>query len=100
MAGNAMTLGGPASTTGGAGVVTTIVTSLLANKRPSLAVSRSTYVPAAEKLAVVLSALTFPKITVPGPLNIDHITVSLLPAGRPPSVAVPVRLAEAGSVIV
>ena len=66
----------------------------------SVAVSRSTYIPAAEKLAVMLSALTLPKVTVPGPLNFDHVTVSVLPAGRPSSVAVPVRLAEAGSVMV
>ena len=77
-----------------------IVTSALVDKMPSVAVNRSTYVPASEKLAVVLSALTLPKVTVPGPLNFDHVTVSVLPTGRPSSVAVPVRVAEAGSVMV
>src|SRR5712664_195813 len=62
----------------------------------SVAVSRSTYVPAAEKLAVVLSALTLPNVTVPGPLNLDHVTVSVLPAGRPSSAADTFRCGEAG----
>src|SRR6266850_6510898 len=95
-----MILAGPASTRGGAGVMTTIVTSALADRSLSVAVNRSTYVPAAEKLAVVLSALTLPNMTVPEPLNFDHVTVSVLPAGRPSSAAVPLRLAEAGSVTV
>ena len=80
--------------------LTKIVTSSLEDEAPSLPVNRSPYVPAAEKLAVVLGALTLPNVTVPGPLNFDHVTVSVLPAGRPSSVAVPVRLAAAGSVMV
>src|SRR2546425_939366 len=98
-----MTFAGPASTTGGlpaATGLTTIVTSALADKTLSVAVNRSTYVPASEKRAVVLCALTLPKVTVPGPLTVDQVTASGLPAGRPSSIAVPVRLAEAGSVTV
>jgi len=43
-------------------VLTKIVTSLLEDDAPSLPVKRSTYVPAAEKLAVVLGALTLPNL--------------------------------------
>ena len=56
--------------------------------------------PAAEKLAVVVSALTLPNVTVPGPLTFDQVVVSVLPAGKPSSLAVPFKLAEAGSVMV
>ena len=80
--------------------MTVIVTSAELESSLSLAVSRITYIPAAEKLAVVLNALTLPNVTVPGPLNFDHVTVSVLPTGRPSSVAVPLRLAEVGSVTV
>src|SRR6267142_519747 len=99
-----MTFAGPASTTGGfppvSAGLTTIVTSLLEDKAPSLAVNRSTYVPAADKLAVVLCAFALPNVTVPGPLTLDQVVVSMLPAGRPSSVAVPFNLAEAGRVMV
>ena len=49
---------------------------------------------------MVLSAVTSPNVTAPGPLALDQVVTSVLPAGRPSSVAVPVRLADAGSVIV
>ena len=54
---------------------------------------------AAGLVAVVLSALAFTKLTVPGPLNLDQVVVRM-PLGKPSSVAVPERLAPAGSVMV
>src|SRR5947199_407696 len=85
--------------TSGTTTLAVIVTSELEDNAVSLAVSRSTYVPDVEKAAVVLSALTFPNVTVPGPLNLDHVVVRV-PLGKPSSVAVPDRFADAGSVIV
>jgi hypothetical protein len=41
----------------------------------SLATSLSTYIPATEKVAVVLKAFALPKDTAPGPLTIDHVVV-------------------------
>ena len=81
-------------------VLTMIVTSSLADKAPSLAVNRSTYVPAAEKLAVVLRALTLPKVTVPGPLTLDQVWVRVLPVGNPSSATVPLKFTEDDSAIV
>src|SRR5436190_864254 len=73
--------------------------SSLVESVPSLAVSRSTYVPAALKVALVLDSPAFPNVTVPGPLNFVHAVVRVLPVGRPSSLAVPVRLAVAGRVM-
>ena len=56
--------------------------------------------PVAEKLAVVALALALAKVTVPGPLTLDQVTVRVLPAGKPSSEAVPLRPAEAGRVMV
>ena len=36
-----------------------------------------------EKLAVVLWALTLPKVTGPGPLTLDHVRVNVPAAGKP-----------------
>src|ERR1051326_3217472 len=47
-----------------------------------------------ENIAVVLSALTLPNVTVPGPLTFDH-AVCRVPFGKPSSLAVPERLAIA-----
>src|SRR5438132_1370758 len=83
--------------TSGAGVptgLTTIVTSAVEDSAVSLAVRRKTYVPAVENVAVVLSALAFANVTVPGPLNLDQV-VRRMPFGKPSSVAVPERLASA-----
>ncbi len=77
-----------------------MVTSSVLDKALSDAVSRSAYVPDVEKLAVVLRAPTLPKVTVPGPLTLDQVVVSVLPVGKPSSEAVPLKLAEAGSVMV
>ena len=57
--------------------------------------------PAAEKVAVVSTAFGLPKVTVPGPLTLLQVGV-VAPGGlgRPSSVTVPSRLAEAGSVTV
>src|ERR1044071_7500643 len=86
--------------TGGDGIgLTVIVISEVDDNALSLAVSRNPYVPEVENVAVVLSALTFPNVTVPGPLTFDHI-VCRVPFGKPSSVAVPDRLAAAGSVMV
>ena len=59
--------------------------------RSTDAVSRSTYVPGAEKTAVVLGARSFTNTTVPGPLTLLHVTDKRLPAGRPSSEARPSR---------
>ena len=48
----------------------------------------------------MLWALTLPKVTVPGPLTLDHVRANVLPAGNPSSVAVPFSVADAGSVMV
>jgi hypothetical protein len=76
-----------------------MVTKLVDVRAVSDAANCSTYVPEVEKLAVVLNAFTLPKVTVPGPLYIDHVVISM-PDGRPSSVAVPLRFAEDGRVIV
>ena len=80
--------------------MTTIVTSEVEDSAVSLAVSRKTYVPEMENVAVVLGALAFAKVTVPGPLNLDQVVERALPLGKPSSVAVPERFAPAGNVIV
>jgi hypothetical protein len=80
--------------------LTVIVTVALLVSAESDAVNCSTYDPETEKLAVVLSKFGFPNVTVPGPLNFDHVFVNVLPVGNPSSVAVPLRVAVAGSVIV
>ena len=72
-------------------LLTVIVTSELEDSTVSVAVNRNTYVPAVESAAVVLNALVFPKVTVPGPLNFDQV-VWRIPLGNPSSVAVPERL--------
>ena len=79
--------------------MTTIVTSEVEDSAVSLAVSRNTYVPDVENVADVFSAFAFANVTVPGPLNLDQV-VMRVPFGKPSSVAVPERLALAGSVIV
>src|SRR5262249_36955950 len=65
----------------------------------SLAVKRNTYVPDVENVAVVVSALGLPNVTVLGPLTFDHV-VCRVPLGNPSSDAVPERFAVAGRVIV
>ena len=82
-------------------LLTVTVTSSLLDTALSSPVSRSTYVPAAEKLAVVLTALAFAKLTVPGPLTFDQ-TVVTAPGGlgNPSSVTLPASVALDGSVIV
>ena len=65
----------------------------------SLAVRRSTYVPATLKDAVVDVLFAAPNVTVPGPLTLLHVMFSVLPDGKPSSTAVPLRLATAGKVI-
>jgi hypothetical protein len=80
---------------------TVIVTSSVVDSTLSLAVSLKTYVPSIEKLAEVFSALASPNVTVPGPLTVDHIVVNAPGGlGNPSSVAVPLRLADAGSVTI
>ena len=51
-------------------------------------------------IAVVLAAAGFAKVTVPGPVVLDQATVSAGGAGNPSSLAVPLRVAAAGSVTV
>ena len=76
-----------------------MVTSDVEDRAVSLAVSRNTYVPEVENVAIVVTALAFAKLTVPGPLNFDQVVCSV-PFGKPSSVAVPERFAPAGKVIV
>ena len=76
-----------------------IVTSDVEDSAVSVAVSRNTYVPEVENVAIVVTALAFAKLTVPGPLNFDQVVCSV-PFGKPSSVAVPERFAPAGKVIV
>src|SRR5206468_12804284 len=83
------------------GIAFTItVTSVVAASARSVAVKRSTWIPAVENIAVVVSALGFPNVTGPDPLTWLQVTVSVLPSGRPSSVAVPERFAAAGRVII
>jgi hypothetical protein len=79
--------------------LTVTVTVSLAESAPSFAVRRSEYVPLVENDAVVSIADALPNVTVPGPLTIDHVVVSV-PAGNPSSVTVPSRFTTAGKVIV
>ena len=79
--------------------MTVIVTVLVLVRAVSDALSCSTYVPAVVKLAVVLKELGLPNVTAAGPLDIDHVVVSV-PEGKPSSVAVPVNVTDdVGSVI-
>src|SRR5262245_29612853 len=90
-----------ATVAGSGGRVTVIVTSAVVVSWPSEAERRSTWAPAVENVAVVVSAPASPNVTVPGPLTALHSVVS--PAGgsgSPSSETVPVRAAAAGSVIV
>ena len=49
--------------------------------------------PATEKVAVVVFAVGLAKVTVPGPLSFDHVTVTVAGGlGKPSSVTVPLRL--------
>src|SRR5947199_10399342 len=83
------------------GIAFTItVTSVVAASAPSVAVKRSTWIPAVENIAVVVSALGFPNVTGPDPLTWLQVTVSVLPSGRPSSVSVPEKFAAAGKVII
>src|SRR5262245_21354267 len=93
----ALTLG--ARFVGGTGL-TEIATSSDAVSAESLAVSRSTYRPACENVALAVRLAPLPNCTVPVPLTFVHCVVTADPAGSPSSVAVPARLAFAGSVIV
>src|ERR1700712_2218965 len=62
-------------------VPTFTVTSNEVEDPPLVSVQRSTYVPAAEKVAPVTSAAELSKVTLPAPLNFVHaIVVPLRPA--------------------
>jgi hypothetical protein len=52
--------------------LTVTVISSVAPSKLSFALSRNTYVPACEKLTVVLAALALAKVAVPGPLTLLH----------------------------
>src|SRR5215213_4867234 len=80
--GNVITRSGPAFTTGALLFgLTVIVTSAKRVISLSKAVRRNTYVPATVNVAVVCAWFALPKVTRPGPLTLDHVTVSVLPAG-------------------
>src|SRR5678815_440879 len=85
---------------GGTGLTVTVISSVVLSK-PSFALSRSTYMPACEKLTVVLAAFALAKVAVPGPLTLLHWRRSAAGGlGKPSSLAAPVRLALLGKVIV
>jgi len=102
-AGNVIIWSGPALTTGGLfvpdGGSTVTTMSSLRDRAPSLAVSRSVYVPAEEKAAVVAADFELLNVTTTGPFTLDHCEVSLL-LGRPSSITEPCRFAVAGNVTV
>ena len=80
--------------------LTVIVVSSAPVSALSLAERRRTYVPAAEKPAVVLLAPAFPNVTVPGPLTLLHVVVTAAGGfGRPSSLAVPEMFAKDGKVM-
>lgn len=80
--------------------LTVTCTSSLATSEPSLAVSRSTYVPAAPKLAVVDTLVGLANVTVPGPEALVHMKPTATGGfGSPSSFAVPFSVAVAGSVM-
>jgi hypothetical protein len=80
---------------------TVIVTSSLLLSELSFAVRRNTYVSLCEKVAVVSTAFALPNVTVPSPLTLVQVVVTLAGGfGSRSSVTVPSRLAEAGSVMV
>src|SRR5262245_54362370 len=79
-------------------VLTTILTSSLAESRPSLTVTRRVYVPPAVNDALVVAESGELTVT-PVPLTTVHAYVSV-PFGRPSSVAIAVSVAVAGNVIV
>jgi len=76
-----------------------MVTLLLDDSAPSLAVSISTYDPAARNVAVAFREFALTKTTEPGPLTLLQLTESVPPTGRLSSLAVPIRFAAAGIVI-
>src|SRR6266545_97760 len=78
---------------------TVIVASSELVSAPSLAVSRRTYAPATEKLAVVVGEVVSPKVTTPGPLILVQATVRVGGLGSPSSVTDPFKSAWAGNVM-
>ena len=70
--------------------MTVTLTSSLEARSVSSAVSRNTYVPAAEKVAVVSTAPASANVTTPGPLTLLQVVITT-PVGRPSS-----RLEEDG----
>ncbi|MFN7916653.1 MAG: hypothetical protein U0Q55_15025 [Vicinamibacterales bacterium] len=96
-----MTVGGAVAVTVGArfAAFTVIVVSAKALSAVSEAVSRSTYVPGALKVAVVAGFEAFAKVAVPGPLRCVHWLVTAAPVGRPSSLTVPASVAPAGNVM-
>jgi hypothetical protein len=91
--------GGVVSCSGGGVVPDTVTcTSSYDDIAPSVATSRSTYVPLTLKDADVSTAWAFPKVTSPGPDASIQIEEIEEPAGRPSSLTVPSRLTVAGRV--
>jgi hypothetical protein len=80
--------------------LTTTITSSTEDSNESDAVNRNVYVPAAEKLAAVVTDERLAKVTVPGPLTSLQFTVSVLPLGWPSSLAAPNRFTPADKVVV
>src|SRR5215510_769384 len=81
-------------------VLTVTVRSSLDVSAPSETLNRNTYAPAAENVALVMSAAEFPNVTVPGPLTLLHTAVSADGVGCPSSFAMPANVTDEGSVTV
>src|SRR5690606_29472803 len=80
------------------GPLTATDVSSVAVSAPSLVVSRSVWSPGALKVAVVAGEDGLAKVTVPGPDSLLEDVVSVLPAGKPSSVAEPLSVAAEGMV--
>ena len=66
----------------------------------SLTVTLSVYAPTALNVALVSSEFGFEKVTVPGPLTLDHVVESRWLLGNPSSHAEAFNVAVAGMSIV
>ncbi len=91
-AGTVMSWSGPALTNGAwLNWLKLMVTSSLVENSESAAVNRRTYVPGAPKVTEVAGECESANVTLPGAVTMDHVAVSVLPFGKPSSVAVPCK---------
>jgi len=79
--------------------LTVMITVEFAESVPATTVSCTVYVPAVEKLAVVVIAAGLLKVTVPGPFATVQLTNGVHPGKQLP-LALPARVADDGNEIV